>query len=67
MEVMLSTQVEDHGTHWVISTVTAEGQRHKLPRLRVIVEKGDPAAFRAEVIKQAEAARAVFNVPKVEG
>ncbi len=58
----MSTQVEDHKTHWVISTVVAEGKRHKLPRLRVAVPKGDGAAFRAEVIKQAEAARLVFGL-----
>jgi hypothetical protein len=65
-EDKVSTQLEDHGTHWVVSTLTSEGNRHKLPRLRVAVEKGDPAALRAEIIKQADAARALFGLTQTK-
>lgn len=58
----MSTQVEDHVTHWVVSTVVAEGKRHKLPRRRVRVGKSNPEDLRAEIIRQADAARRLFGL-----
>lgn len=58
----MSTQVTEHPSHWEVSTIIGQGKQHKLPRLRVMVAKGDPAALRAEIIKQAEAARKVFGL-----
>ncbi len=61
----MSTQLTEHDTHWEVSTLVAEGKRHKLPRLRVMVEKGEPEALRAEIIRQATAARKAFGLEQV--
>lgn len=53
----MSTQLEEHGTHWVVKTIDAPGKRRRFGRLAVAVPKGDAQALRAEIIKQADAAR----------
>ncbi len=49
----MTTQLEDHGTHWVVKTVESQGKRRRMGRLGVHVPKGDPDALRAEITKQA--------------
>jgi len=58
----MSTMLVEHPDHWTVSTIVGEGKQHKLPRLHVRVGKGDPDALRAEIIRQAEAARAKFGL-----
>lgn len=56
----MSTMLQETDTHWVVSTLISVGRRGKRPRGRVWVPKGDAVALRTEIIRQADAARAVF-------
>jgi len=58
----MSTQLDDHGTHWIVKTVAAPGKRRKFGRNPVRVGKSDPTAVRTEIMAQAEAARKLFGV-----
>ncbi len=62
----MSTQVADRGTHWEVSSVTGPGARRKIPRRPVLVPKGDKDMLRAEIIRQAMAARKKFGVHQKE-
>lgn len=54
----MTTLLEDHGTHWVVKTIDGGGKRRRMGRYAVRVGKSDPEAVRAEMVKQAEVARA---------
>lgn len=58
----MSTMLEDHGDHWVVKTIYAEGKRRRFGRTAVVVPKGDPAALREEITRQAEEARKMAGV-----
>lgn len=58
----MSTQLRDVGENVEVSTVVAEGSRRKMARTPVLIPKRDTEAIRAEVIRQAEAARVVAGV-----
>lgn len=58
----MSTMLEEHPTHWVVSTIAATGKRRKISRLRVAIPKGDDAALQTEIIKQCENARRAAGV-----
>lgn len=53
----MTTQLEDHGTHWVVKTVESDGKRRRRGRLPIAIPKGDPEALRREIIRQADALR----------
>ncbi len=53
----MSTQLEDHGTHWVVSTIDKQGKKRRIARGRVRVGKSDPKALEKEIIRQATVAR----------
>lgn len=48
---------------YVVSTLTAQGKRRKIPRHRTLVLGDDWAPVLAEAEKQAKAARRLFGVP----
>ncbi len=58
----MSTQLEDVGDHWVVKTVEKVGRRRRMGRTAVVVPKGDPAALRAEIIRQDTALRARWGI-----
>lgn len=58
----MSTQLEDHGTHWVVKTVESFGKRRRMGRGGVRVEKADPKDLKAEIMKQAQALRDRWDV-----
>lgn len=58
----MSTQLDDLGAMWRVSTVTAPGKRKKMARKSVLIPKGDKDALRLEIIRQAEQARRDFGV-----
>lgn len=58
----MSTMLEEHPSHWVVSTVSGKGRQRKVARLRVAVGKDDPERLKAEIKKQCEAARREFGV-----
>lgn len=62
----MTTQLEDHGTHYVVSTIMTVGRERRRPRKHVQVPKGDPAALKAEIERQVAAAhlRAGIETPK---
>lgn len=59
----MSTQLDDLGAMWRVSTVTAPGKRKRMARKSVLIPKGDKDALRQEIIRQAEQARRDFGVP----
>lgn len=59
----MATQLEDHGTHWVVKTIVSTGKQRRFPRLPVAVPKGDPEALRNEIMKQCVAARLKVGIP----
>lgn len=62
----MSTKLEEYPHHWVVSTVVGPGRRAKVARSHVRVGKGDPKALKAEILRQAIAARAVFGIVEKE-
>ncbi len=59
----MSTKLTEHPHHWVVETVVSRGKQRKIGRGAVRVGKGDPAARKAEMMRQAIAARAMFQLP----
>lgn len=60
----MSVQLADKGDHYEVSTISAPGTRKKLPRLAVVVPKGDDVALAAEIERQEQAAQLAFGVGK---
>jgi len=58
----MTTMLTEHGAHWVLSQVVGPGKRRRLPRLPVVVEKGDRAQLYAAAVMMAEAARTGMGV-----
>lgn len=58
----MTTQLEDKGDHWVVSTVESFGKRRRRGRNGIKVPKGDPEALRKEIEFQAEALRRKWAV-----
>lgn len=59
----MTTELVDAGDHWVVKTVESRGKRRRMGRSAVVVPKGDPAALRAEIERQATALRRRWDVP----
>lgn len=53
----MSTQLEDHGTHYTVSTIQKIGKSRRMPRGHVRVGKSDPEALEAELKRQMTLAR----------
>lgn len=61
----MSTQLEEHETHWVVSTIQRVGRERRMPRAHVSIPKRELNARQAEIIKQIEASRVKAGiVPK---
>lgn len=58
----MATQLDDRGTYSVVSTIATVGREKRRPRGHVYIEKDDPEAIRAEVIRQVEAAHAKVGI-----
>lgn len=58
----MSTMLEEHASHWVVSTIAATGKRRKVSRTPVAIPKGDETALRTEIIKQCEDIRRAVGV-----
>lgn len=58
----MSTMLEEKADHWVVSTLVSVGRRRKVARGKVRVPKGDKAALKTELLRQAVAARAAFGI-----
>lgn len=58
----MTTQLEDHGSHWIVKTIESKGKRRRMGREGVRVEKGDRDSLRQEVMKQADALRKRWDV-----
>lgn len=62
----MSTQLEEHGDHWLVKTVAGPGKRRKLGRNPVRVPKDDKDRLRAEIVRQAKAARVAMGIQQTE-
>jgi len=60
----MSIQLEDAGDHWVVKTVEAPGRRKRFGRTAVVVPKGDPAALRAEIMRQETELQVRWDIPQ---
>lgn len=58
----MSTQRDDRGGDVLISTLTAQGSRRKLPRNTVRIPKGERKLIKAEMLRQAKQARLDLGV-----
>ncbi len=56
----MSTYLQEMSDHYLVSTLAKRGRQRKIPRNPVRVEKGDPAKLEAEIVKQADAVRALL-------
>jgi len=56
----MSTYLVEKSDHYLVSTLAKRGRQRKIPRGQVRVEKGDAAKLAAEIVRQADAARALL-------
>ncbi len=59
----MSTQLQDKGKYFLVSTIASPGRRRHIPRGAVVVVKGDKDKLIAEIVRQADRARAMVGVP----
>lgn len=62
----MSTKVAEVGDMFLVSTMVAPGSRRKIARGGVLVPKGNPDLLKAEIVRQAKAARLLFGVVQKE-
>lgn len=62
----MSTMVAEVAGMYRVSTVVARGKQRKIARGGVLVPQGDPDMLKAEIIRQAKAARLLFGVNQPE-
>ncbi len=61
----MATRLADKGTHYEVSTEAGPNRRRRIPRGTVRVPKGEPELLRAEVLRQAQAARLAIGIKQV--
>lgn len=58
----MTTQLRDVGDMVEVTTVFGPGRRREIPRAPVLVPRDDVGAIRAEIVKQAIAARVAVGL-----